>query len=130
MSDEIYYRVENHPGWDEGTMMISMIKYQVVRRTKAGAWIREAANSDLGQVIQIFGAKERFVLDNARRRLAYPTKELAIDSFVHRKRKQIQHLSAQLWDAKQALKAVSTEGFEFGRIFRVTPRIVQGPDFQ
>lgn len=75
--------------WQETSLgpglRMSVDRYRILRRTPKGCWIE--AN----------GRKaERFVLDVAHRKFAYPTLELAMDSYRIRKRRQIQHLSAQL----------------------------------
>lgn len=48
-------------------------------------------------VLDEFG-RERFVLKDARKRYAYPTKELALASYIIRKQRQIQH-AATMHDA-------------------------------
>jgi len=70
--------------------------YRIVRKTPKGCWI-----DDCG--------KERFVLDVARRKWAYPTKELALDSWMRRKWKQIGHLERQLRGVKMALELMQTK---------------------
>lgn len=52
----------------------------VKRHTPKGVWLNE------------FGV-EKFVLKDARRRYAYPTEALALDSYIRRKKAQIQHAS-------------------------------------
>ena len=47
---------------------------------------------------------ERFVLKDARKRYAYPTKELALESYIIRKQRQIQHAAATHDAAKENLE--------------------------
>lgn len=75
--------------WQEtsvgASLRMSVERFRILRRTPKGCWIE--AN----------GRKaERFVLDGNGKRFAYPTLELAMDSYRIRKRRQIQYLAAQL----------------------------------
>ena len=74
---EIYYRFDN------GAEYVFLSTFRVLRRTRAGAWL------------DVWG-EEKFVLDGAGRRYAYPTRDAAWDSFQHRKRRQRVHLEAAL----------------------------------
>lgn len=65
----------------------------VQRHTPKGVWIRRQGWYD----------KERFVLKGARRSWAYPTPELALNSFLIRKRRQIGYLTSQLSNVTEAL---------------------------
>jgi hypothetical protein len=49
--------------------------------------------------------KERFILKNARKRYAYPTEALALDSYIIRKQRQIQHAAATHDNARENLAA-------------------------
>lgn len=49
------------------------------------------------------GATPRFVLDSARKRYAAPTKELALEGYLARKRSHVRILEAQLRRAQNAL---------------------------
>jgi hypothetical protein len=53
-------------------------------------------------VVDEYG-RERFILKDARKRYAYPTKELALDSYIIRKQRQIQHAAATHDAAKEYL---------------------------
>lgn len=48
--------------------------------------------------------KQRFILKVARKRYAYPTKELALDSYIIRKQRQIQYAAATHDAAKENLE--------------------------
>lgn len=49
-------------------------RFRVIRKTPAGVFIK-------------VNYREKFILDNARKRWAYPTRALALESFIERKRK-------------------------------------------
>ena len=68
--------------------------FHVVKRTPKGFWI------DLG-----FGSR-RFVRSQGTKRYAHETPELAMQSFIARKRRQLQILHAQIEHAEQALVRV------------------------
>ena len=74
---EQYVRFENGDG------AVWIYRFRVIRRTKAGAWL------------DVWG-EEKFVLDGAGRRYAYPTEDAAWESFKIRKVRQRQHLEKQL----------------------------------
>lgn len=76
---EFYYRYYD-VGWDEYSFQIHLERFRVVKKTPRGAWIEETHG---------YPVKKRFVLDGARRRYAYPTKALALNSYRIRKRWQI-----------------------------------------
>lgn len=70
---EVWYRFDDpyHPGEE-----LEVQEFRVVRRT------------DKCVVLDVYGL-EKLVLKEARRRFAYPTKELALQSYLIRKAKQI-----------------------------------------
>jgi hypothetical protein len=72
--------------------------YPVTRRTLKGVWIA------LG-----YPEKQKFILNDARKCWAYPTKELALDSFKIRKHRQIMHSNASIDSANIALRKVGLE---------------------
>lgn len=71
---EVWYRYFDLIGWENAKPRLQECK--VLRHTPRG-------------VVLDFYGEEKFVLSTARRRWAYPTKELALDSYIQRKRKQI-----------------------------------------
>lgn len=74
-------------------MRFIMDKFEITKRTKCGVWIDS------------YGAK-KFVNQNARKQWACVSEEKARHSFILRKRRQIQLLSAQLHNAEWALDAM------------------------
>jgi hypothetical protein len=79
--------------WKPLIVTIVLEHYEIKRKTPKGCWIDD------------FGV-ERFILDGARKKWAYPTEELARESFIARKEWQIHHLQRQLEHAQAALAHV------------------------
>lgn len=94
---EIWYRYD---GYATETGSPYLGKYPVVKTTAKGVWI------------DVWG-KHRFVLLDARKRWAYPTKELALNSFLIRRTKQVQlarHLEAKAQDTVYAIGEFTKTG--------------------
>ena len=91
---EFYYRYYDD-WWNESSCIIRYERFCVVKRTPKGAWVEEMSK---------YKPKRRFVLDNARRRFAYPTKELAANSYRIRKKWQITHCERTISKARAVLK--------------------------
>ena len=81
----VFYRYEN-PG-----DRIHLYEYPFLKETPKGYWIG------------VFFEGEKWVSKTARKRFAYPTKELALESFKARKNRQILLLTTQLIKSKKAL---------------------------
>jgi hypothetical protein len=75
--------------------------YRVTKCTPKGVWV------SLG-----YGVKEKFILNDARRRWAYPTKELALESFRIRKERQIMHSNDSIEKANIALRKVGLKAID------------------
>lgn len=89
-----------------------MSKDKMYRYSDTGAVLRMDTfevirTTPRGKVINMYG-KDRFVLNDSRKRFAHETKELALASFIARKHRQISILSHQLDIAKKALNLTST----------------------
>lgn len=87
-----WYRYEDYPGSDWASPQITLRRLRVIRETPRCVVLDD-------------WSRERYVLKDARKRFAYPTIELARDSFLRRKRKQVAYLSAQHDHAAAVLKA-------------------------
>lgn len=85
--EQTYYREEN-ARWSNDRLAISVIEFRIVRRTPKGAWITPKWNHDDTRFL-------KFVLDGTGKRYAYPTRELARESFIARKRREILKTAAQ-----------------------------------
>lgn len=85
----VLYRYHNHAD------VLFMETYPVTKHTPCGCWI------DLGY------REKRFILNDSRKRFAYPTKEEAKASFLARKKRQLGILRAQITAVEGALKALS-----------------------
>jgi hypothetical protein len=88
---EDWYRYVNYPDGPDNTTAIYLDEWRVDKHTPKGVWISR------------YGMK-KFVLNDARKRYAYPTIELAKKSFIARKQHQIARLRSQLEQAETALK--------------------------
>lgn len=109
MDEKVWYRFESRlvaAGVDEwenplGPPSVDLYCYEVevIKHTPKGAWLRDL-NDPRGK---------RFVLRGARRRWACPTLQEARESFIARKRRQINILRSQVHYAKEA-KRMAEEG--------------------
>ncbi len=108
MVDEIWYRYDaihyappmdefEHPCGD-GKIGIRLREFKVIKQTPKGVWViwRSGIFSDSYE-------DKRFILRDARKRYACPTKEEAAESYRARKERQVRMLKAQLRDAERAL---------------------------
>ena len=99
---KVYYRYTNF--WaDCREVTVSLHTYSVVSRTPKGGWIRDDR----------VRTKKRFVLDSARRKFAYPTKELALASFVKRKEWESSHAKRQSDVADKLLETINAKTTPF-----------------
>lgn len=89
-----YYRIVDGP-----QQPILQTLYEV-KRTARGAWICWPWAYGIGQFDR---RTMHWVSDTARRRFAYPTVELALDSYKQRKRWQIQHARNSIEKAEAML---------------------------
>lgn len=95
--EEIWYRADRG-GFSDETLCIKIQECRVWKKTSKGVWLNGTASP--------YG---HFVLFDARKRWAYPTKELAMESFIRRKEKEIQHCERQLTRAKRLLRMARGE---------------------
>ena len=106
--DEIWYRydaIHYAPPLDElerpcgnGEIEIRLREFKVIKQTPKGVWVIWKAG-----IFSDSYEEKRFILRDARKRYACPTKEEAAVSFRARKKRQICMLKAQLRDAERAL---------------------------
>lgn len=85
MTDRYYREVDGVTV--NGKRTISLIEYRVVRKTEKGVWIAPLWDQD--------ARFKHFILDGLGRRHAYPTRELARNSYIRRKQREIQHCANQ-----------------------------------
>ncbi len=105
---EVWYRYVNGryaPMLDEferplgsGEPFLTLHEYTVLKHTPCGVWL---SAGDYGL--------PRFVLRDARKRFACPTKEEAAESFRARKAKEIRILRRQIANAEAALALLDVE---------------------
>jgi hypothetical protein len=74
------------------SVTVELRGFMVLRHTTKGVWIKTGAGD------------ERFVLKNARKRFACPTKQEALDSFIARQRRMISILEAQVKDSRIGIR--------------------------
>jgi hypothetical protein len=79
-SHHFWYRYDDDYGDLDNGIRIQFRKFRILRATKA-------------MVLLDVGYTPTFVLKDARKRFAYPTIELARESFEIRKRRQLQHIN-------------------------------------
>lgn len=104
---EVWYRVEDvrFSVADEfgdhayTYVRVQVSEYLVIRHTAKGVWLEDGWHPPRGR---------RFVLRDARKRFACPTREEAFDSFRARKERQAKILRAQLKHVEDALAMVNT----------------------
>jgi hypothetical protein len=100
---EVWYRVVDFryaptlDEWDRpqgnGRSAVQMREYPVLRHTERGVWLENWGDSP-----------HRFVLRDARKRFACPTREEAWESFRARKEKQLRLLTAQIAHVRRVLE--------------------------
>jgi len=104
MSEEVWYRYNDMvyaeiDEWGEaygrGRIEVNLYEYKVIKKTPKGVWLDN------------YGFK-KFVLKDARKRFACPTKQEALESFIARKKKQLKILKAQMDRAMVALHQVES----------------------
>lgn len=83
-----YYNIEG------GTVSVYLCEYEVVKQTPKGVWVG------------FFGDKH-FVLNESRKKFAWPTKELAKESFIIRKKRQIGHCKSTIISCELALEEIN-----------------------
>lgn len=74
-----------------GQITIELRSYEVLRRTAKGVWIR------------LYNGDARFVLSDARKKFACPTKEAAKQSFLARKKRQLSIYKARAEEVQRVL---------------------------
>lgn len=93
---DTYYRYEDGMYYEnygrEYHTRPDLLRYRVVKVTPCGVWL-------VGELLD-----KHFVLNGARKRFAYPTKELAEESYLIRKQHHVQHCEFRLRKAKHFLK--------------------------
>lgn len=91
-----FYRYVARSGYWGGTYLHEDIWF-LDKETKCGWWIVQ--NNWKGEIIA-----RKWVSSSARKRFAYPTKEEALNSLYHRKKRQIQFLEHNMAVAKAVVR--------------------------
>lgn len=101
---DVLYRYEDHhlfrppPYFDDGTWH-DPDEYEVVRLTAMGYWVMLLPRCE-------YGIKNRFILRDAFKKYAHPTKELALDSIYRRRLSQREILEVQLANVTRTLREI------------------------
>jgi|GEM_PF-3014061 len=82
-----------YPGYN---LKVELKKFKIIKRTPKGAWLAFYDGLFLED-------SKKFVLLSARKKYACETKELALESFVARKRRQVRILGSCIKRAETAL---------------------------
>lgn len=93
----IFYRYDDSH-WADATTL-NETKYYLIRETKCGYWVRYEYDNN--------GESPKFVLKSGRKRLCYPSKEEALISYMHRKRRRAGILNSQLAKNKRCMDIAS-----------------------
>jgi len=107
-----YFYRETNALWSDNLLAISCDEYRVAKSTPAGFWIEP-----LWVATYSFESMEHrrlhwhFILKGLGKRYAYPTRELARQSFIARKKKEIQHCARQHDRAVRYLALAETMKF-------------------
>lgn len=102
MTQEVWYRY--YYSSSEDRVRVLLEEFQVLRQTQKGVWIALYP-----------GHTGKFVLRDATKRYACPTKEEALTSFIARKTKQLRIMRACIRDVECAVK-LAKEGKTIGSI--------------
>lgn len=92
---EVWYRYD-YISLNDGRVDLWLRTFPVVRRTPKGVWVKPEYEP------------KKFILTNAHKRYACPTKDEALESFIKRKEKQLRLLSAQVKNIESALALAKT----------------------
>ena len=109
MIGDIWYRfidIEHQEGWGEPERKIICVEFRVVDETAATVVLVRSKQIYPDGEIPDWAERKR-VLKSARRRFAYPTKALALNSYRHRKDWQISHAARTLARAEACRAAVA-----------------------
>jgi hypothetical protein len=91
------------PGRGPGSQSLHLQKYKVLKHTPKGVWLQIGTyfDEDAWEKTreQVLKEKKRFVLHSARKRFACPTEELALESFIERKKRQASIYRARAYEA-------------------------------
>jgi hypothetical protein len=68
-------------------------EYRVIKHTPRGVWLQQPYCSD-----------KKFMLKNAKKRFAYPTKREALISYIARQKRRLLILGSQIEDSEMGLR--------------------------
>lgn len=91
MPDVLYRYQNNHD-------VVLLETFNVIKNTPKGTWIN---------ISYSYPPRKRFVLNDAKKRFAYPTQEEAKTSFLARKSRQLGILKAQIESITASVRAIN-----------------------
>lgn len=106
--NHIFYREVNAQWPGDDLLAISCVEHRVIKRTPCGVWIVPAYWGDRPDSWHLM---KRFVVEGDGKRFAYPTRLRARESFIARKKKEIQHAMRQHDRAVRYLALAETMKF-------------------
>jgi len=110
MKTEYLYRIEAIRD-DYGILACAELKirkYSIIKKTKCGVWIKEYEFGNFND--------KRFVNLERRKQYASETLEKSLDCFYHKKRRQVEILTAQLEWAERQFREVARSIIKDGKI--------------
>lgn len=118
----VFYRYDaDHFG--DGKVGLRLSEFIEVKKTPKGCWICPALTfNGVTTPIPCYKSNAdhwKLVLDESRKKYACETKELALESFIRRKQRQIRILKHQLAIAETALREAGEAGKEDRSIFSI-----------
>lgn len=113
----VEWRYRYEYSWSGAGLKLWCYQFEVIGSTEQGFWI--FTDYSYGK------QKKKWIGRGAIRSFAYPTKELALNSFAHRKRKEAEHLQGRLANVYAALRLVPREeqNIEKEKIIEVSNRL-------
>lgn len=108
-----WYRYEDYYGEDAYEPCIQIARFRVIKKTPKGVWLNHWGG-------------HRWVSNESRKRLAYPTKELAYESFLARKCAHMKHVmgaKAHLDHILRLAREQKDELLEKGRVYQEIPTL-------
>lgn len=96
MTEPVYYYRMDH--WYDGYGSVTLMfdQFRVLKTTLKGVWISTPYQNKKGK---------KFILNDARKRYAYPTKELALNSMIIRKSRYISIMRSKIEETEAVLNA-------------------------
>ena len=96
------YDLEIFRSYGHDDVKVELEIFELVKETPKGYWIVSESWVDLDE--GFISLAKKWISKTSRKRFAYPTKQEALDSFLIRKKKQIEYVKRSLTNAEKALE--------------------------